>query len=473
MFVKKSMLLRLIGVVLVSGACWWLSFDLGLHWWWPIWLAPLPVLWIAPRLGGWGAFGLAFLAFLIGRCAWLGYLLSVLPVGPALIFTVMPAAFFGLAILPARVFLRRQEPVSAALSFAVLWTAMEFLFAEVGRDGTIVSMAYTQSAFLPVIQVAALTGVAGITFVICLVPALIAGRKWIWAAAVVVGVVGFGIVRLQTGNYEAPVKVGMVALEEGVYKNGIYPKKDSDEFGILSLYAAEIGKLGEQGARLVVLPEKAVPVTESTADTLRGWMKELANRFGMRIVVGYTMISPKPMQNLASVIDPGKGVRDAYEKVHLFEGEMFEGFHHGWMPWIAGRTGVAICKDLDFESYMRKYGQAGIGVLYAPAWDFVRDGWWHSRVAIVGSVANGYSLVRNAREGRMTISDDRGRVLFETSSESRELTTMIGTVQPATGRTLYSRWGDWFGWLMLFAAGSVLRTMFSYYLAARRSLTRV
>jgi apolipoprotein N-acyltransferase len=380
----------------------------------------------------------------------------------------LPALLFGLAVLPARVLLRRGKPVLAALSFAVLWTSIEFLLALFGKDGTIASIAYTQSSFLPVVQVAALTGVAGITFVLCFVPALVAARKWVWAGAVVVGVLGFGLVRLQVGKYGEPVKVGMVAVDEGVYKNGIHPKSDSDEFGILFRYVPEIRKLGEQGVKLVVLPEKAIPIMEGTADGLRISMTELADRFGMRIVVGYTIISPKPMRNMAGLIDPGEGVVGAYEKVHLFEGELIERFQHGSKPWVVGKAGFAICKDFDFESYMRKYGEMGVSVMYAPAWDFVRDGWWHSRIAIVGAVSNGYTLARNAREGRMTISDDRGRVQYEASSESQQLTTMVGELRPSTGRTLYSRWGDWFGWLMVATAAFSL-----IYLAASRSLTRV
>jgi len=285
---------------------------------------------------------------------------------------------------------------------------------------------------------------------------------------VVVGVLVFGVLRLRTGTYGVPVKVGMVALEEGVYKNGIYPKNDSDEFGILFRYEPEIAKLGRQGAKLVVLPEKAIPITELTGDALRLSMTGLADTFGMRIVAGYTIISPKPMRNMVGLIDPGMGVVGAYEKVHLFEGEAIEGFHHGSEPWIVGDAGFAICKDFDFESYMRKYGEKGVSVMYDPAWDFVRDGWWHSRIAIVGAVANGYSLVRNARQGRMTISDDRGRVQYEASSESQRMTTLIGELRPSMGRTLYSRLGDWFGWLMVgVALGSLV------YLAARRSFTRV
>jgi apolipoprotein N-acyltransferase len=472
MFVQKRMLLRSIAAVLIAGGCWWLSFDLGLHWWWPIWLAPVPVLWVAQRLSGWGAFGAAFLAFLIGRCAWLPFLVSVLPVGPALIFTVLPAVCFALAVLPARVFLRRRQPVLAALSFAALWTTVEFLLALFGRDGTIVSIAYTQSSFLPVVQVAALTGVAGISFVLCFVPALVAARKWVWAAGVVMLVVGFGSVRyhmIGSGRLinSGSVTVGMVSLDERVYKNGIFPKSDGDDNGIIQRYVEEIGKLAQAGARLVLLPEKAVPVRESALDRFRGAMTGVANQYGIRIIVGYTVISPKPMRNMAGLFEPG-GVVKTYEKVHLFEGEAMEGFSHGSAPGVFGEEGLAICKDYDFEPYMREYGKAGVAVMYDPAWDFVRDGWWHSRIAIVGAVANGYSLVRNAREGRMTISDDRGYVYYEASSEGKKLTTMIGSLELSAHRTLYARWGDWFGWLTVATAAVVL-----IYLAASRSLTRV
>jgi len=443
------MLVRSIAAVLIAGGCWWLSFDLGLHWWLPIWLAPIPVLWIAPRLGGWGAFGVAFLAFFIGRCAWLGYLLSVLPAAPAAIFTLLPAVVFGLAVLPARAFLRRGQPVLAALSFAACWTSVEFLFAMLGKDGTIASIAYTQSSFLPVVQVAALTGVAGITFVLCFVPALVAGQKWIWAAGVLLLVLGFGLVRLQTGKYDAPVKVGMVAMPEQVYGGHVIEPEAAKEMKLSDEYSREIEQLAAKGVSVVVLPEKALPVTDPTVNLIYDSLARIAARSKITLVAGVTGIFTERLTNLAPVFGRGGQLLINYEKRHLFEGEAIERFGYGSKPGIFGAEGVAICKDLDFEHDMRSYGQAGIGVVYAPAWDFVRDGWWHSRIAIVGAVSNGYSLVRNARQGRMTISDDRGRVQYEASCESKQLTTMTGELRPSTGRTLYSRWGDWFGWLVV------------------------
>jgi apolipoprotein N-acyltransferase len=460
-----------VAAMLVSGTCWWLSFSLGLHWWWPIWLAPVPILWLAPRLTGWATFGLGFTAFLSGRLAWLGYLLSLMPVMPAVLITLIPPLLFGLALLPARAFLRRGQPVMAAVSFGALWAAMEFLSFVLGKDGTFGSIAYTQAGFLPGIQLAALTGVEGISFVLCFIPALAAAalyfrRGWLLLTGFIVLVVGFGWVRLQTGRYGAPVRVGLVSLGEAVYGGRIYETNAAKEMEILRKYSSEIKKMTD--AIVVVLPEKALPVTDTTEAMVRDSLQRLASKCGVVIVGGVTRIGPKRLANLAPVFGTFGTMLFIYEKVHLFEGEAIEGFSHGSSPGIYGGIGVAICKDLDFAPYMRRYAQAGIRVLYAPAWDFVRDGWWHSRIAIVGAVANGYALVRNAREGRLTISDDRGRVSFEASSEGRELTTMIGTVRPAMGRTLYSRWGDWFGWLMVGTALALL-----VYLAARRSFTRV
>ncbi|HEY1216657.1 MAG TPA: carbon-nitrogen hydrolase family protein, partial [Bryobacteraceae bacterium] len=289
--------------------------------------------------------------------------------------------------------------------------------------------------------------------------ALVAARKWIWAAAVVLVLMGFGWVRLQTGSYGAPVKVGMVVIPEAEQRK---------EAGLLGRYSMEIQRLAAEGARVVVLPEKVLTVTDTTRNSMYDSLAQMAGKLKIGIVAGVTGRFSAGLKNLAPVFGQQGQLLADYEKVHLFEGEMYEGFGHGSKPGIFGDAGVAICKDLDFESYMRNYGRAGIGVLYAPAWDFVRDGWWHSRIAIVGAVANGYSLVRNPRAGRMTISDDRGRVSFEASSEGLGGTRMTGTVRPARGHTLYSRLGDWFDWLMAAAAVSSL-----VYLAASRSFTRV
>jgi apolipoprotein N-acyltransferase len=63
-------------------------------------------------------------------------------------------------------------------------------------------------------------------------------------------------------------------------------------------------------------------------------------------------------------------------------------------------------------------------------------------------VESGFALARAARKGRLTLSDDRGRVLAEASSERRDA-ELVGDLPLRTTQTLYAQWGDWFAWLDL------------------------
>jgi len=76
------------------------------------------------------------------------------------------------------------------------------------------------------------------------------------------------------------------------------------------------------------------------------------------------------------------------------------------------------------------------------------DSWLHSRMAIMRGVENGFAMVRAARSGRLTLSDDRGRVLAEASSEKHDA-ELVGDLPLRETHTLYGRWGNWFAWLDL------------------------
>ena len=84
--------------------------------------------------------------------------------------------------------------------------------------------------------------------------------------------------------------------------------------------------------------------------------------------------------------------------------------------------------------------------MLAPAWDFRVDGFWHGHIAVMRAVEDGFSLVRAARNGMLTVADDRGRIVAETASNSAPFATLIANVRAGHDRTLYLVLGDWFGW---------------------------
>jgi apolipoprotein N-acyltransferase len=90
--------------------------------------------------------------------------------------------------------------------------------------------------------------------------------------------------------------------------------------------------------------------------------------------------------------------------------------------------------------------------LCVPAWDFVVDDWLHSRMAVLAGVENGFSEVRPARLGRLTISDQYGRITAETSCVDKKTTSLIGQVSTDRIQTFYTQYGDWFGILVACAA---------------------
>jgi apolipoprotein N-acyltransferase len=148
------------------------------------------------------------------------------------------------------------------------------------------------------------------------------------------------------------------------------------------------------------------------------------------------------------VIDNAAQVSLSYNKVHLvhgFEKQFTPGSAPGLFPVDGKPAAVAICKDLDFQDYIRQYGQHRPAVMFVPAWDFTVDDWLHARMAVLRSVENGFSMVRAARLGQLTISDCYGRVLASASSAEGQEAVLMGNVPLQGYDTCYATYGDWPG----------------------------
>jgi apolipoprotein N-acyltransferase len=470
-----------IAGIIFSGLCWYLSCGLNGDYWWLLWIAPIPVLLISLQLSAGKAFIVSFLAYLIGRMSWLAYLLSVVPVLPTILFTVLLPLIFALTVLITRKVILKSAHWTSIFVFPVCSVAFEYLFFLLSRDGTIGSLAYTQSNFTPIIQIAAVTGITGITFLLCLFPSAITVIIHYWnnkkirnysitvTAALLTLVFIFSLLRLENQTDTKQVVAGMTIIPKKLHF-GPDVSKTENTAHIIQLYAEGISNLAKQGAQVVVLPEKIITISNSNADTLTRMLKEIATTQHVSIVIGYTCDHQDRKTNNCMVISAAGEILSDYEKVNLFEGEVYEGFVPGKNISLFNldnlSSGAAICKDMDFQQYMRKYGKQA-KILYVPAWDFIKDDWLHSRMAILRGVENGYGIIRNAMEGRLTISDDRGRVLHETSCSNGLAASLIGTLPVRDTRTFYSIAGDWFSIICVAVA-----LWFAIFLTSRKRVDR-
>lgn len=465
-----SMLKRAFPALLATALLHW--FSAGLHPLWPLaWLAPLPVLWFAIQAPVWAAGVTAFLAWFAGSFALFGYFHGTLhmPLPVALGIFASPALVMALAALLFRALLRREAVWLALLATPALWVVAEYANSFVSPHGTHGSLAYTQLDFLPVLQIASLTGPWGITFLLILTAAALAigiGRfrdpRALRAAgaglAVAVLALLFGEIRLAQPQGGAEVKVGLLASDlkenQGVAEPGAPAAR------LFADYAREAATLTQQGVQVIVLPENMAVVLEPDSAHSDQVFQDLADRSGVQIVAGMLRIENGAKYNEARLYAPHAPVL-AYDKQHLlppFESPITPGTSLTLEMQPGGSWGLAICKDMDFTAPASRYGAAGTGLMLVPAWDFVDDAWAHGHIAIMRAVEGGFSMVRAARGGYLTVTDDHGRVLAETESGSAPFASLVATVPSGHQQTLYLRFGDWLAKLSIaILAGTILR----------------
>jgi len=447
-------------------------FGTGLDPSWPLaWLAPLPVLVIAVRASVTVTLGVALGAWVLGHLYLWMFLRGALRVPPPVVILVIagPAVAFGLIVLVARALVRCRAPWSAALAVPAMWVTLEFVVARVSPHGTAGDLAYSQMDVLPVVQLASVTGLWGVTFLVMAVPAALAvvtcggmasRPRWAMAigvALIVAVVVTGGVWRLRRPAEGVPVTVGL-AVSDAMMKRFNTTERPV-ALAVVEAYAGAVGDLAARGANVVVLPEKLVGVTESYRGDVERVLGEAAKRHRVTIVAGLNHIGTAPKHNIALVFDPDGTIAGPYVKHHLIPG-IESGYAVGDTPLVVPATtpswGVAICKDLDFPALGRRYAARGVGLMLVPAWDFVVDAWHHERMAAMRAVESGFALARSARQGLLTVRDDRGRLLAVTRSDAAPVATVAGTVKVRHDATVYARYGDWFAWLCVVATAAVL-----------------
>lgn len=431
---------------------------------WLTWLAPLPVLLLAPRVRARTAFAAGCLAWLGGQTLMWGYYAGVLemplPLTAALILCT--SALFGLAVLLFRAFMVRGMPVRAALAFPSAWVAVEYTMSLAMPHGAWWSLAYTQADVLPVLQTVSVTGVWGLTFLLFLVPAAIATwspRAAIPAVLAVALALGYGAIRLAAPTGQPGERVALVATDR---QRDSLDVSTPEGRSILDGYVKQVRELAAAGARVVVLPEKTFRVDDATMPLLAGPMTAIAAEHGADVVVGVELARGGLRHN-AAIDFPPTGRPVEYLKQHLIPG-----LEDGMRPGPAGNTAFvpglpwafAICKDLDFTELVRGVRGKGAAALLAPAWDFPGDEWLHSRMALTRGVENGIAVARAPRDGLLLISDAAGRVVAERASGEAPFVSVSAALPAATSPTLYARAGDWFAWaclaLMLCSGASLL-----------------
>ncbi|MEV1172809.1 nitrilase-related carbon-nitrogen hydrolase [Nonomuraea sp. NPDC049784] len=430
------------------------------------WLAPLPVLLLAPRVSAKAAFALAFLAYLLGLTNQLNFFLRTpsvpLPIGIGII--VGSSLLFGLVVWLFRALGRRGLLLLAACAPPALWVAFMYLTVLTNPTGIIWPFA-TSVADVPVVtQIASVTGAWGVEFAVLLAPAALAAVLWPGAASAArlrTGLVGaavclltlvFGAVRL--AGADSTAWRGVAVMSASRYQWA--PDAASpDAQALIWEYVKEIAGL-PVGIDTVVLPEGTLGTDEASLDRALAPLREIARDRNIDVVIGVVHTTPEIKYNYSVDLPAGGSAPIYYTKWHFAPGAPFR--RGDKLVFARDHVGLANCMDLNFPAPIRDYARAGSRLMAVPAADEFGNGWQHSRMGLLRGVETGLSVAWAAQWGTPMISDPWGRVLTERDTEStrQPFVVAFADVPSGPGPTVYARFGDWFAWLCLALAAAGL-----------------
>lgn len=462
----RAYLVPQLGATLLIGLA--LRWVVGLEpVWWLVWLVPAPLLSLAYR-ASWGrALVLTALAAGIGASVNASYYQQVMPL-PAVAAVVLAQTLAWVFVVGAtRRLVVRYQAWWTVFVYPVLWVAVDTLLAALLPDGNWGSLAYSQAAFLPALQAAALLGVGGVLFLVALFPAALAlactygGRlhRPAWAYGTVAGLViaalGYGAMRLRTVSTGPETTFGLVAIDNYLEPDEAGPQP----VAVWQQYAQHVAALARRGAQVVVLPEKIGEYSPQQAAAIRQRLAGLARQHRIWLEAGIGLQEDGQRRNMLWLFTPQGALLADYQKHHLAPPErMFTVGHAFEVRPVEGATyGLAICKDMHFAPLGRAYGQRQAAVMLVPAWDFTTDAQMALNITAARGVENGYLIVRPSRQGFLTVSDAYGRVLHRASSRPLPGAILLARVAvPARQDTFFTRRGYAFGWLCVAAAAGLL-----------------
>lgn len=440
-----------------------------------------------------GAWALAWalpmsIARFYDRPLWVGIAMAV---G---IFTFMAAVYYMAFVPIYRVLIRRFHLflpwlvgaawVSVELARGRLFTGTDFF---VGNPWGL--LGYIMAGPGPMSQMASLTGVYGMTFVIV---SANAGLVELWVAwrdrsvplrragfafglaiapAVLAFVYGTAVLRAAP-----PPSTGEGLVEVAVVQGHVSlgTRWRSDYYGRnLDIYLDLTERTFTEGNPAIVFwPEAAFTFFLEDEPAYRRAIGRILSAGDAELVAGGPRGSPgqePPFYNSTFVIDPAGEVQARYDKQHLvpfteffpwqrldllqrdFEGART--FAHGEpgppVPTRAGLAGILICNEAMLPEVASAAVQAGAEYLVNPSNDsWIADAGFAEHmfdVIALRAVEQRRYLVRASTGGPSGVVDPWGRVPVRTEPLSRQL--LLGLIRPGHIPSLYGKVGDAFAWI--------------------------
>lgn len=500
----------------MAGLVWALAFPkfgiAGLAW-----IAPGLLLFAARDQKGKRAFGLGYVGGLVYWLVSLYWLLLIpyrwhgIPFGPALGWVALSGFLALYAGLWTWLVTQLRSPVSSwrtravwALQCALVWVAIEMIRARLLSGFPWNPLGASQYRLTPLLQMAAFLGVYGVSFLVVwfsvsllnaltlLIREPVKRRLWlaeiIVPAVAVAGIWYWGFQRIMAPEPE-PKTLRLALVQPSIPQEVIWDSEANPRRFEKLMKLSEAALLEKPD--VLVWPEASMPgLTEENISALTKLVAAHRVWFVFGADDAEAVGGEMKYFNSSFLLSPeGKLVSTYRKRLLVMFGEYVPlvrwfpflkfltpvdgGFTPGEKPTpfrlddLEATTSVLICFEDVFPHYAREHVAADTDFLL----NLTNDGWfgnsaaqWQQAItALFRAVENGVPLVRCTNNGLTCWIDRFGRMRQVFGVESGNVYQegfMLASIpiQDRSGRpTLYTRYGDWFGWgCVVFALGALV-----------------
>ena len=378
-----------------------------------------------------------------------------LAMAPALALPV--ALFQGAPYLTWAAARPHLAPRAAAALFAAVAAVADFGQHALSPLASWGSPAYTQLDHLPLLQLASVAGLAGVTFLVSLVAALLedalasggapARRSIGTAVALVAAAYVFGQMRLALAERTPAATTLAAAIDTDSDMTGLpLPDRARTEAWNAALLE-RTRRAAAGGARLVVWPEAATVVRPEDEDAWLDRLTREVRAIGVDVVIAYvvpTSQTPLSYENRARLVRGDGAVGFTAHKRHPAPGE--PSIRHdepiAYADRDYGRLSAAICYDYDFPRLSLAQARLGVDLVALPASDWRGIDPIHARMASVRAIESGQAIVRATRWGLSVGVDPHGRIRGWRSAFDPGDGVMLVSVPARRVATVYGAIGD-------------------------------
>jgi apolipoprotein N-acyltransferase len=398
----------------------------------------------------------------------------------------------GLLFFLDKLLYSKNKGFTATLIFPLLYTSFDFLLNLFNPFGTLGILGYSQFDFLTFSQLASITGMWGLTFMITWFGSVI---YWVLEnyalkekikqgvtiyISILILILVYGSIRLNMPLANSTVKIAGIHCQDkrvdGTKMNELLEKKDTANFKIVSntvinRLIQETIRQSNAGAKVIMWAEISSKILKQDEDSLIKVFKNLARQQKIYLLTTPYTISPnssleflptapEKLANVNSVSDlkPENKILlfspngDLVLTHYKYGGNFMEGTVQGDKVIKAanteyGKLSAIICWDGDFPSIVKQVGKLQADILFIPASDWEQIDPIHTYVAVFRGIENGCSVIRQTRNGLSTMSDARGKIITQMDHFKNTSWVTIGQVPNKNWFTLYPIIGDLFGWL--------------------------